>query len=223
MNKTLSALLCVFSLTLNPAQASSTDNMLNDPQFLNDLQNVQQQWAKISYQFSEDQQEDAFANLNEKINAYTQVYPNDAAIWIWSGIVKSSYAKAKGGLSALSIIDNAKQNLEYALSLDKQALQGSALTSLAVLYHNVPGWPISFGSDKQAKHFFKQALEVNPSGIDANYFYAQYLYDNRQYQQAQQYLVSAVQAPSRQNRPLADEGRKIEIAALQKKLDRKLL
>ncbi|MEC8374887.1 MAG: tetratricopeptide repeat protein, partial [Pseudomonadota bacterium] len=104
---------------------------------------------------------------------------------------------------------------------DENALAGSAMTSLGVLYHKLPGWPISFGNDKKAEKLLKHALEINPNGIDPNYFYAEFLYDNGEYAQARIYANKAKQAPARAERPLADLGRRQEISRLEAKLAQK--
>ncbi len=64
---------------------------------------------------------------------------------------------------------------------DPDALHGSIYTSLGTLYAQVPGWPLGFGDNDNAKAYFNKALEVNPAGIDPNYFYAQFLYDQHHY------------------------------------------
>ena len=57
------------------------------------------------------------------------------------------------------------------------ALDGSAYTSLGTLYYKVPGFPIGFGDHKKARQLLEAALKVNPDGIDSNYFYGEYLFD----------------------------------------------
>ena len=140
---------------------------------------------------------------------------------IWQGIIQSSTAGAKGGLGALDFAKDARKSFEQAMRLDENALSGSAMTSLGVLYHKLPGWPISFGSDKKAEKLLKHALEINPDGIDPNYFYAEYLFDNGKYDEALKFAKKAQVAPSRADRPLADLGRKREIALLEAKIARK--
>lgn len=104
------------------------------------------------------------------------------------------------------------------MKINENALQGSAMTSLGVLYHKVPGWPIAFGSDKKAEMLLKHALSLNPDGIDPNYFYAEFLFDEGEYQQALEYANRAESAPARSDRPLADEGRHKEIAHLKQQI-----
>ena len=44
-------------------------------------------------------------------------------------------------------------------------------------YYQVPGWPVGFGDDEKAEQLLKQALAINPTGIDPNFFYGDFLLD----------------------------------------------
>lgn len=189
---------------------------------ITDIKPLQQRWAEVNYQVEEDKREQAFADLLAQADLVVQANNDKAEAYIWRGIIASSYAGAKGGLGALSITEKSKADLEKAISLDPMALQGSAYTSLGVLYYKVPGWPIGFGSDKKARELLSKALEVNPQGIDPNYFYADFLAQERDYKGAMRYLELAKQAPARPDRPLADNGRQQEIAALERKVSKKV-
>ncbi|WJG09192.1 hypothetical protein [Aliiglaciecola sp. LCG003] len=195
-----------------------------DPQDINwpELKMVQQQWAVVNYQLPKDNKENAFESLIKQAEKLTTQHQDRAEGHIWLGIVQSSMAGAKGGVGALKYAKAAKKHFEAAMRIDSHALQGSAMTSLGVLYHKLPGWPISFGSDKKAEQLLKKSLELNPTGIDANYFYAEFLYDDRQYSQAKERLLIAKQAAPRPERPLADTGRQGEINELLQKVESKL-
>ena len=177
-----------------------------------DVSNLQTRWAEINYQLEGKTQLAAFEQLVADAEKVTHSFPQSAEGWIWSGIIKSTYAGAKGGLGALSLAKAAKADLDKAIKINPEALQGSAYTSLGSLYYSVPGWPIGFGDDKKAEQLLKQALAINPDGIDSNYFYADYLIDQKRYDDARKYLLKAQQAPARPGREVADIGRKKEIA-----------
>ena len=130
----------------------------------------------------------------------------------------SSFAGAKGGLGALGLAKKARASLEAALEIDPDALEGSAYTSLGTLYHKVPGFPLGFGSDKKARRFLLQALEIDPNGIDPNYFYGEFLLDEKQFAEARKYLERALAASPRPGRPIADQGRRREIQVLLQKI-----
>jgi len=175
---------------------------------------LQNDWATIHYTLAEEVQEKAYAELAEVANQAVKSYPDAAEVWIWRGIVLSTYAGAKGGLGALDLVKQARASLEQAIAIDDNALDGSAYTSLGALYYQVPGWPLSFGSDKKARHYLEMALTMNPDGIDPNYFYGDFLISQKEYAEARKVLQHALEAPLRAGREIADDGRREEIQKL---------
>ncbi|MFC3094013.1 hypothetical protein DRW07_11070 [Alteromonas sediminis] len=186
------------------------------------LLEIQHDWAKVNYTLNDSDQIKGFENLLKNAKAFVEDYPDRAEPLVWYGIIESSYAGAKGGIGALSNAKEAKKALEKALKIDELVLEGSAYTSLGILYHKVPGWPISFGDDDDARLLLEKAISVNPTGIDSNYFYGEFLFDEREYDKAKVHLTRALNAPPRPTRKLADESRRAEINALMLKLDEKL-
>lgn len=179
-----------------------------------DLLKLQQAWAHVNYEVNGDAQEKAFEDLVKQADALVADWPQRAEPLIWKGIVLSTYAGAKGGLGALGLVKDAKAALEQSLAIDEKALEGSAHTSLGSLYYQVPGWPIGFGDDDEAEAHLRAALEINPNGIDPNYFFGDYLIEQGKEDRAKAYLERALQAPPRPNREVADAGRRAEIEAL---------
>ena len=125
----------------------------------------------------------------------------------------STYAGAKGGLGALGLVKQARASLEAALDIDPEALDGSAYTSLGSLYYQVPGWPLGFGDDGKARKYLQKSLAINPDGIDANYFFGDFLLDQGEPQRARIYLEKVLAAPDRPGRAVADQGRRAEAQA----------
>ncbi|MBX3711770.1 MAG: tetratricopeptide repeat protein [Lysobacter sp.] len=114
----------------------------------------------------------------------------------------------------MGLARQARADFEQALKLDPDALDGSAYTSLGVLYYQVPGWPLGFGDDRKARELLRKGLKVNPDGIDPNYFYGDFLRDQGDWSGAAAALEKALAAPPRPGRELADQGRRKEVAAL---------
>lgn len=178
------------------------------------LLDIQQRWARINYEMPAGQRADAFATLAGQAARLVAQYPERAEPLVWDGIVLSSQAGAQGGLGALGLAKEARDKLLASLKIDPTALSGSADTSLGTLYYRVPGWPIGFGDDAKAESYLKKAVQINPAGIDANYFYADFLYGQHRYAEAMVALEHAKAATPRPNRQLADQGRHQEIAKL---------
>ena len=114
----------------------------------------------------------------------------------------------------MSLVKSARKDLERSIDIDGNALQGAASTTLGSLYYHVPGWPIGFGSDTKAEKYLRRGLEIAPEDIDANYFYADFLFQSGEYKAALQYSERALNAVPRPGRELDDEGRRAEIRTL---------
>ncbi|CAJ1893470.1 MULTISPECIES: tetratricopeptide repeat protein [Aeromonas] len=197
-----SATSCVIALLLGSTCAQAATDALAP---------IQQQWAVCQYQQSGNAKESCLETLSTQAEAASAKEPFRTDLLIWSAIVKSTWAGAKGGLGALGLVKEAKAKLELAIKQDPKALDGSAYTSLGSLYYQVPGWPVGFGDDEKAEQLLKQALAINPTGIDPNFFYGDFLLDQGRKAEAKTYLDKAMAAPARPGREVADEGRKMEI------------
>lgn len=183
-----------------------------------DVHNIQHDWEEIKYHVPKAEQEKGFEALAKAAATVRDKYPDRAEPEVWLAIVTASQAGAKGGLGALSLVKAAKKSLEHAIEINPKALDGSAYTSLGSLYYQVPGWPIGFGDDKKALDNLRKALELNPLGIDPNYFMGDYLFRKGDNEGAKKSLEAALAARPRPDRPLADEGRRREIDELMAKI-----
>jgi len=198
-------------------------SFVTQAQMIDEVAQIQKQWAIVNYQTVKDNKEDAFEKLSKVATQLVLDNPKNAHALIWEGIVYSTYAGVAGTFSAGKLAKIAKKSFEAAIEIDESALNGAAHTSLGVLYYKVPGWPLSFGSDKKAMKHLKKGLQLNPTGIDANYFYSEFLYDEKdEYAEAKTHATIAKNATPRPTRPVADEGRKAEIQILIAKIDKEL-
>jgi tetratricopeptide (TPR) repeat protein len=175
---------------------------------------LQREWETIAYATPAAQRAERYEALAARAHAASLAFPGRAEPLIWEGIVVSSWAGARGGLGALSLAKQARGLYESAIRIRPDALEGSALNSLGVLYYRVPSWPVGFGDRDKAQTLLGQALAVNPDGIDPNYFYAEFLVETGRAADAMPYLERALKAPPRAGRELADSGRREEAKAL---------
>jgi tetratricopeptide (TPR) repeat protein len=172
--------------------------------------------AEIQYQVTaiEHQPGDkvkAYARLVEKADALVQAYPKRAEPLVWKGIallLQTKYA----GLKALPNVFQARRLLEASLTLDPKANDGAAYLTLAMLYYQVPRWPLGFRSDQQAEMYFAKALEV-ASHLDSHYRYGEYLLAKKRLPQARAELQLALAFPERAGQP-ADPIKKKDIRKL---------
>lgn len=186
-----------------------------------ELSGIQQRWAEINYG-PEASREKGFEALATVAQKFSDSHAGRAEPLIWLAIVESSQAGAAGGLGALSLAKRSRKHLEQAIGINPRALEGSAYTSLGTLYYKVPGFPLGFGDDDKARQMLQKALELNPAGIDPNYFYAEFLFEDGEYREALTHLDRAASAAPRPGREAADRGRQAEIAVLRGKVNARL-
>lgn len=208
----LAAIVSVTALVPKAAHAAGADEAVVE---------LQHDWEVIRYQTPQAEREKRFEALAAKARKVSEAYPDRAEPLVWEGIIVSSWAGEKGGLGALGLVKQAKGLYEAAIAINGNVLDGSAYNSLGVLYYKVPGWPVGFGDKAKAKELLQKALALNPKGIDPNFFYAEYLVEIKQPEQAMPYLERALQAPPRPGRQVADSGRREEIRALMEKIKAK--
>ena len=201
----IAATCSVLLMTVAPAQA--------DP-VLDRTMALAGSWAHIKYAMPEASQADAMTRLKAQADATAAGTAGRAEPLIWDGIITSTLAGLKGGMGGLSLAKEAKSLLERAEKIDGNALDGSAHTSLGALYYQVPGWPIGFGSKDKARAELLAGLKANPRGIDSNYFWGDFLYNQGQYAEAAKALRTALAASPRPGREVADGGRRGEIQKL---------
>ncbi|MEZ5831037.1 MAG: hypothetical protein R3D05_07630 [Dongiaceae bacterium] len=172
---------------------------------------LQHGWAHAKYELPGSEQDAAFKALIARADEVVKQFPDRAEPLGWSAIILSTYAKVQGGFGALDSVERARDQLVAATKIDDKALDGGIYTSLGALYYKVPGWPIGFGSDKKAKDYLERGLALNPTGIDQNYFYGDFLLGQGEKAKAKIYLNKALNAPPRPGQEDADAGRKREI------------
>ncbi len=210
MIKHFSKLSTTLALTGGLGLAWLTGPAWADSQLDDNLNKLQHAWVIANYQTPDNAKEAAFKQLTEEAHQLVVNSQNAPEAQVWEAITLSGYAKAKGGLGALKLVEKSRDLLLGVEKTQPDIMQGSVYTSLGTLYYRVPGWPIGFGDKKKAKSYLEKALQINPAGVDANYFYADYLSESGEYKKAIEYYRKALDAPARPGRADADAERKKE-------------
>ena len=204
---TLAASLAAVLVAASPGVASA--GMTEDVKAINDG------WAHITYEIKgSSTQTKALDKLAGQAAALVAKYPGKAEPLLWQGIVVSEQANRANMFHKLGIAKRAFSILSKAYAIDPKAANGGAAMSLGVLYYKVPGSPIGFGDDAKALRLLKQALALDPNGLDSNYFMGDYQLDHGDKAAARTYLTKALKAPHDASRPAWDAGRRREVKAL---------
>ena len=149
---------------------------------------------------------------------------DNAGFQMMAGFYNAQYAGYTGGVGALKYAKAARKYLEKSTEIDPSIYGASAHSVLGTIYYQVPGWPIGFGDKKKALKNYQTALQLSPDGMDSNFTYGEYLFNQKKYAEARTYFEKAKLAPARKDRPKADvfahEALQKYIAEIEKRLSK---
>ncbi len=155
---------------------------------------IEASWVNTTEEKPSDERENIFLSLVNDITDVATAFPEQAEPLILKSTILLTMAKDASSFVALGLVNQAKALLDKAIKINPEAREGSALVTMGVIYYKTPGWPIAFGDDKEAEGYLLQALEVNPAGVSSNYYYATFLLEQGDEDQAANYLTKAVNA-----------------------------
>ena len=171
-------------------------------------------WEHIKFEVTDkDLQEKQMAALADRAGSIVQQFPGRPEAAIWQAIIiseQASMASENGSpFKALGFAKHAREILEPIAKQYPAVLDAGAPTSLGVLYSRVPGFPIAFGDKAKARALLQEAIKYAPDGLDANYFYGDFLYNEHEYPAAEQVFKHALSLPPHPERPIWDKSRRL--------------
>ncbi len=187
-----------------PCVCLSADEKPSACQSSTELEN---NWAKVRYQVPENMRMNEFNALLISMSHAPLECLNSAEYQIVEAMIKGSMAKLQSRLSALKKIHQIKRHLEKAIKKKPVAMNGQAWILLGLLYDKSPGWPLSIGDDEKAEKAYLEGLKYSQDGLDANYYYGDFLRRKGLIEQAQKYLLKASQLKQRRGHEIADQAR----------------
>lgn len=195
----MAALLC------GPAAAFADD-------MADALAGLESNWVQIRYHTDDKTKKlEGGRALAAEATALAARYPGRVEPLVWQAFGLLIEPEVNRDIGALGIVKQAKALLEKAEAMDPNGMNGVVQATLGTLYYEMPGWPIAFGDNKKAADYLLKALEINPGGMDPNYFYGDFLLQRGKGREALPYLEKAMQTPLRQGHEAADTARRIDI------------
>jgi tetratricopeptide (TPR) repeat protein len=214
--------LAIFSAFMMVARITS-GLAASNPALDADILHLALDWEHVKFEITNpDDQEKQIAVLADRAANIVQRYQNQPGAQLWLGIIiseQASMASENGSpFKALGFARRARDILEQVEKSDPIVLDAGAQTSLGVLYYRVPGFPIGFGDKTKARHYLQEAIKNAPNGLDANYFYGDFLYEEKEYPEAEKVLTHALALPAHPERPIWDRSRRLVIRELLAKM-----
>ena len=120
---------------------------------------------------------------------------NDVRGLFWKAAAMGKMAEDSGVLSALRMLRPMEKMLLQVVVLDERYENAGAHRALGRMYHKLPGFPISFGSNQKALMHLKRAHALFPEDIITRAFYAEVLYDEGRIDEARKHADFVLAAP----------------------------
>ncbi|MGD7035421.1 tetratricopeptide repeat protein [Methylotuvimicrobium buryatense] len=175
------------------------------------VHSIEAEWASIYFSSKIRNKENAYTCLLDRTKELANQIPDSPELMFWQATIIASRAEHQNPIEALAAIHKAQDLLLKTISIKPDTLEGSALITLGSLYYQAPGWPIAFGDDKKAEQYLKKGLQINPKGIESNFYYGQYLLNKDRPEQAIEYFKTALKGPIREEQKFADSSLKEKI------------
>ena len=172
------------------------------------ISGLQKEWAYIHFKTPVEVQPAAYEKLLIQVKGVAKKNSKAAEPLILEALILTTHAGTIGGIEGFNKVKDAKELLDTAEKINPKAMEGTVYTALGNLYYEVPSWPIGFGDTEKAEQYLKKALDLNPKGINANYFYGDFLVEQGRYEEAIIYLTKASKGKIRKSNRIIDEGRR---------------
>ncbi len=121
--------------------------------------------------------------------------PNDVRGLFWKAVAMGKMAEDSGIVNAFRMLRPMEKMLLKVVTLDEKYENAGAHRALGRMYHKLPGFPISFGSNQQALAHLRRAHELFPRDIITRAFYAEVLYDEGRKAEARRHADFVLAAP----------------------------
>ena len=96
---------------------------------------------------------------------------------------------------SISYAKHARNSLLEAIKLSQGKLKGNIYSTLGYLYLVSPKLSLSLKSKSKEQYYLLKGLQLNPDGLQSNYYYALYLLNKGHGSEiAQEYLIKALNA-----------------------------
>ena len=116
--------------------------------------------------------------------------PDGGEGYFFAGMAFQAYAVSVGVLNILQATPQVKQSLDRALDIDPDLLLGAPHMYLGLMYHLLPGFPLSIGNRQSALRHMEKAVEARPDSPIRLMYYADILRTNRRFEEAAKVLDS---------------------------------
>ncbi|WP_240143457.1 TRAP transporter TatT component family protein [Nitrosomonas sp. JL21] len=120
---------------------------------------------------------------------------NEVRGLFWKAAAMGKMAEDSGVLNALRMLRPMEKMLLNVVALDEKYENAGGHRALGRMYHKLPGFPISFGSNQKALKHLKRAHDLFPQDVITRAFYAELLLDEGKMDEARKHADFVLATP----------------------------
>lgn len=135
-------------------------------------------------------------------------FPTNKGILLWYIANFSKYGEANGIIASAKngLADKIKRLTQRLLDFDPSFADGAPHRIMGVINYKVPHIPLflTWPSKEKAEEHLKRALSYNPKSISNIYYYAEYLYEVKRFEEAKILLKKIIASKPREDAIIED-------------------
>ena len=159
------------------------------------LDYLQSQWTIIKQMEPSHNKQSKLNNLTMTASQMVLNNPGNPNYLHWEAQVYLLQIENSNKFKSISYAKHARNSLLEAIKLSQGKLKGNIYSTLGYLYLVSPKLSLSLKSKSKEQYYLLKGLQLNPDGLQSNYYYALYLLNKGHGSEiAQEYLIKALNA-----------------------------
>lgn len=177
------AVLALFNFTLNSSTAYGQSLPLSSVELMMD------RYAEILLDIPDERgRRGPLVQLIEEISDYIEENPDDPHAYIARGRMRFTYANSVNFFRGRRLLNEAKEDLERAITMDRNVQNGFGLIYLGYLYGGGLPKPVGYHDFEKAYELLEEGLSVDVNAPNLMY-YAQVLMLENRYDEAEEKVI----------------------------------
>ncbi|SFD84043.1 TRAP transporter T-component [Nitrosomonas sp. Nm166] len=153
------------------------------------------QFMQAQLETDKDRRLQLFENCVATADRALALNADNVAGLFWKVAAMGKMAEESGILNALKMLRPMEKMLLQVVALDEKYENAGGHRALGRMYHQLPGFPLSFGSNQKALKHLMRAHELFPRDVITRVFYAEVLYDVGKIEEARKHADFVLTAP----------------------------
>jgi hypothetical protein len=177
----------VFAIISNANTSGISTGLISEIDFL------KSQWVVIKQQKPNKLYTNRILNLTKTASQFVLNHPNDPHYLVWEARIYTLAVEKLNKFKGINYAKHARNSLLEATKFSSGIQLGYIYSNLGYLYLIAPKLSLSLKNNSKKYKYLTKGLQLNPEGLESNYYYGLYLLNKKNsIESAQYYLKKAL-------------------------------